>query len=173
MDLSKSQLQVIFKQLRGFLPEEEEVEYAAVARNANTLYVRPCLLATDWRVILVEPKYLGITSQPRAIPYEQIANIHLEEGWFTSKISITPFPHAGYAMVVDLLEKRRARSLYQYVKERIANNEEGYHQASNTAAPKSDDPLVEKLSRLKQLLNEGLITQEEFDNKKQNLLNEL
>ncbi|MEL6273935.1 MAG: PH domain-containing protein [Bacteroidota bacterium] len=172
MDLSKSQLQVIFKQLRGFLPEEEEVEYAAVARNANTLYVRPCLLATDWRVILVEPKYLGITSQPRAIAYEQIANIHLEEGWFTSKISITPYPGAGYAMVVDLLEKRRARALYEYVKERTENNE-GYQASNTSTAPKADDPLVEKLSRLKQLLDEGLITQEEFDNKKQDLLNDL
>jgi len=172
MDLSKSQLQVIFKQLRGFLPEEEEVEYAAVARNANTLYVRPCLLATDWRVIMVEPKYLGITSQPRAIPYEQIANIHLEEGWFTSKVSITPYPSGGHAMVVDLLEKRRARALYHYVKERIANNDVDTAPDTSTS-PHKEDPLVEKLSRLKQLLDEGLITQEEFNNKKRELLSQL
>jgi hypothetical protein len=85
MDMSKSQLEVIFKQLREYLPDNEEVEAAAVARNhSNTIYVKPAFLATDWRVILVEPKNWGIKAKARHFAYEDIADIYLEAGWFTA-----------------------------------------------------------------------------------------
>lgn len=170
--MSKSQLEAIFKQLRDYLPDSEEVEAAAVARNAsNTLFIKPTFLATDWRVILVEPKNWGISSKARHFAYEDIAEIHLETGWFTSKISITPFPGLGAAMVVDGVEKRRSKEFVEYVQSRIADNLLSGPRQPALSAPA--DPLVEKLAQLKQLRDEGLITEAEYENKKRQVLENL
>mgnify|MGYP005990908247 CR=1 FL=1 len=169
MDMSKSQLEVIFKQIRDYLPDDEEVEAVSVARNhSNTLYVKPAFLATDWRVILVEPKNWGLKSKARHFAYEDIADIYLEAGWFTSKISITPYPGMGAAMVMDGMEKRRSEEFVEYVRDRIANNASDGPRKPPPSKPV--DPLVEKLEQLKQIYDEGLITSEEYENKKRNIL---
>ncbi len=167
MDLSKSQLKIAFKQLAYLLSEDEEVECAAVARNAsNTLYVKPCLLATDQRVIYLEPEYWGIRGKARFFYYGEIGSIHLEEGWFTSKISITPLPGKGLPMVQDHLEKNRSRELVDFVKSQLEIQD-------RKAIPErvhTEDPLVAKLAQLKQLRDEGIITEAEFTAKKADIL---
>lgn len=170
MDLSKSQLKIAFKQIAYLLPEDEEVECAAVARNAsNTLYVKPCLLATDRRVIYLEPAYWGIKGKARFFYYEDIADIHLEEGWFTSKISITPLPGKGLPMVQDYLEKNRSRELVVFVESQLENPKERTLAARST----TEDPLVAKLAQLKELRDEGIITEAEFATKKAEILKAL
>lgn len=195
MDWSKSQLQVTFKQLRNFLPDDEEVEYMAVARNApNTIYIRPCLLATDRRIIYLEPKYIGLSSTPYAYDYSDFAEIHLDKGFFTHKLSLTPYPGLGLsAIVVDHLEKRRSEAFYEYVKGRIGQETittpdyiqrpvfEPTPAPARNAAPKpvrkpaalTEDPVVKKLTQLKQLHEEGLITAEEFARMKAEVLKKL
>lgn len=184
-------MQVSFKQLRNFLPEEEEVEYAVVARNSpNSIYIRPCLLATDRRLIFLEPKLLGLSSTPYAYNYHDFADIHLEKGFFTHKISLTPYPGRGIAaVVVDHLEKRRSVAFYEYVRGRIGQPQNqqaflglpGLDEASKpsaapkrtaTAASPETDPLVIKLTQLKKLYEEGLLTEEEFSKMKQAVLDQ-
>lgn len=194
MDWSKSQLQVTFKQLRNFLPEEEEVEYMAVARNApNTIYVRPCLLATDRRIIYLEPKFIGLSSTPYSYDYSDFADIHLDKGFFTHKLSLTPYPGLGFgAIVVDHLEKRRSEAFYDYVSGRIGRGMdtpdyisrpvfEAPPSPATKAKPKplakkrrdEEDPIIKKLTQLKQLHDEGLLTAEEFAKMKSDVLKKL
>jgi hypothetical protein len=188
MDWSKSQLQVSFKQLRSFLPEEEEIEYAAVARNApNSLYIRPCLLATDRRLIYLEPKMLGLSSTPHGYEYHDFGDIHIDKGFFTHKISLTPYPGRGIAaIVVDHLEKRRSVAFYEYVSGRIGQPPVPELPATSAqskpavasqrppiSAAQETDPLVIKLTQLKKLHEEGLLTDEEFSAMKAKVLREI
>lgn len=186
MDWSKSQLQVTFKQLRHFLPYDEEVEYAVVARNhPNSLYIRPALLATDRRIIFLEPKYLGLSSIPREYNYSDFADIHLDKGFFTHKLSLTPYPGLGLsALVIDHLEKRRSEAFYLYVQGRIGRQGSedfvappvfdpvGYAPNSAPTPPPAastrdeDSPLFKKLKQLKQLHDEGLLSDEEYQRMK-------
>ncbi len=177
MDLSKSQLQVAFKQLRHLLTDDEEVECAAVARNAsNTIYVKPCLLATDRRVIYLEPAYWGFKGKARFYNYEDISAIHIEEGWFTSKISINPLPAMGLPIVQDHLEKKRSRELVDYIQFRLGSNRPlqlDSREQKVTTSQETEDPLIAKLIQLKQLRDEGVITEAEFTAKKAAILKEL
>lgn len=173
MDLSKSQLRAIFKQLGEYLPEDEEIEYASVARNAsNTLYIKPALLATDYRVIFVEPKYWGIKAKARSYTYEEIADVHLERGWFTHKLSINPYPGLGPAMVQDYLEKKRSEAMYDFLLERISQNTAppAPNSAYQPYRPQDDDSNVDKLGQLAELLQQGLISPQEYQNKKDEVL---
>lgn len=194
MDWSKSQLQVAFKQLRNYLFDDEEIEYAVVARNhPNSIYIRPCLLATDRRLVYLEPKMFGLSSTPQSFKYSDFADIHLDKGFFTHKISMTPYPGLGLAAVmVDHLEKRRAEAFYTYVQGRIGrHNVPGLLQPeyqedtffapnpppavnAKPASPKDeDDPIFSKLKQLKQLHDEGLLTDEEYSQMKQDVLKNL
>lgn len=178
MDWSKSQLQVVFKQLRHFLPDDEEVEYAVVARNhPNLIYVRPALLATDRRLIYLEPKWIGLSSTPRAYAYADFAEVHLSKGIFTNKISLTPYPGRGLAaLVVDYLEKRRSAAFVEYVASRIGTGEiidHGPGSPADISIPPATDPLVEKLAQLKRLYDEGLLSAAEYGRMKEKVLEQL
>ncbi len=161
MDWSKSDLKAIFKQLYSYLEEDEEIEAVAVSHSGNnSLYIKPCLLATDVRLVMVEPKFLGLKAKPRGVSYDQLADVHVEEGIFTSKVSVTPMPGAGPAMVVDWVGKSRARNFKQYVDERIAaanTGERARTQKSPQSSPLADDPIALKLTQLRQLKGYGVV----------------
>jgi hypothetical protein len=74
-------------------------------------------------------------------------------------------------MVMDGMEKRRSEEFVEYVRTRIAGNTSDGPRKLPPSSP--TDPLVEKLEQLKQLHGEGLITAEEYENKKQEILSGL
>lgn len=182
--MSSSTVKQTFKILDKILTTDEEVEKVVVSRNSsNSFYHRSALIATDKRVLLIEPKYLGLTYQFQDYDWLEVIDIHLKEGIFSARISLSPLPGSGPALVLGSLKKSDARHFYQYGTTRIhemddlrREQELEMRRAGPVNAPNGplhqDDP-VEKLQRLKELYESGLITELEYRNKKEQLLDQM
>ncbi|MEL6668105.1 MAG: PH domain-containing protein [Bacteroidota bacterium] len=184
--MGASSIKQTFKILDKILMADEEVEKVVVSKNtSSSFYHRSALIATDKRVLLIEPKYLGLTYQFQDYDWLEVIDIHLKEGIFSAKISLSPLPGSGPALVLGSLKKSDARHFYQYGNERISEMDDlrrerelemrragaGGTTSSDTATD-SEDSIV-KLQRLKRLFEEGLITEQEFLTKKEQLLDEM
>ncbi|MEM6395073.1 MAG: PH domain-containing protein [Bacteroidota bacterium] len=179
-----SSVKQTFKILDKILTHNEEVEKVVVSKNSsNSLYHRSALIATDKRVLLIEPKYLGLSYQFQDYDWLDVIDIHLKEGIFRAQISVSPLPGKGPALVLGSLRKSDARHFYQYGTQRVNEMDDlrrerememrraGAQQAPN--GPISPADPVEKLQRLKELYEEGLITEKEYRLKKEKLLDEM
>ncbi|MEL6391278.1 MAG: PH domain-containing protein [Bacteroidota bacterium] len=184
--MGASSIKQTFKILDKILMADEEVEKVVVSKNtSSSFYHRSALIATDKRVLLIEPKYLGLTYQFQDYDWLEVIDIHLKEGIFSAKISLSPLPGSGPALVLGSLKKSDARHFYQYGNERVNEMDDlrrkrelemrragaGGTTSSDTATD-SEDSIV-KLQRLKRLFEEGLITEQEFLTKKEQLLDEM
>lgn len=68
------------------------------------------------------------------------------------------------------LDKNSATSIHELVTNALMDLKEEMHQSSQTVQQaKADDP-YEEVKKLKELLDMGIITEEEFDLKKKNIL---
>ncbi|MEO0626325.1 MAG: PH domain-containing protein, partial [Bacteroidota bacterium] len=118
--MGASSIKQTFKILDKILMADEEVEKVVVSKNtSSSFYHRSALIATDKRVLLIEPKYLGLTYQFQDYDWLEVIDIHLKEGIFSAKISLSPLPGSGPALVLGSLKKSDARHFYQYGNERV------------------------------------------------------
>ena len=183
IDWDSSKLKRTFKILDKVLAPEEEVEKAVVSRSSNnTLYHRSAIIATDQRVLMIEPKYVGISYNTVSYDWRDVIDCHLKKGFFSARITVSPVPGHGPALVVGSLKKRDATEFHAYALDRIEEMEETRRQqvyGRKTAAPPpkpkpvEEDPGVKALARLKKLYDQGLITRSEYERKKQDLLDKL
>lgn len=182
----------ILHKVRGLLTNGETIEYIAVQKK--TINLSPdCIALTNKRIIFCRPKALGLSMDFQDYLWKDIANCHLKEGIMGATFSIQTV-RRGYNMM-DYLPKAQARKLYQYSQEREEDMIEFRRQREledkraaagggiivNNALPSNEtkentqienDPLA-ALGKLKSLLDASLISQNEFDRKKEEILNRL
>lgn len=181
IDWDSSKLKRTFKILDKELAPDEEVEKAVVSRSSNnTLYHRSAIIATDRRVLMIEPKYIGISYNIVSYDWRDVIDCHLKKGIFSARVTVSPVPGHGPALVVGSLKKRDATEFHAYALERIEELETersqqvfGRKQETPTSTSIDEDPGVKALARLKTLYDQGLITRSEYERKKQDLLDQL
>lgn len=175
--------------LTGILMNDEEVEYIAVQKKPAINLSPDCVALTNKRIIFCRPKSLGLGMEFQDYIWRDIADSHLKENIFGSTFSIrTTTNNSNH---IDYLPKGQARRLYTFAQEQeeVQNDirrerelEEKRASAGNvTFAPSTsaspqpnvatyaDDPL-ETLKKLKGLLDIELITEEEYNLKKNEIL---
>ncbi|MCC6356518.1 MAG: PH domain-containing protein [Verrucomicrobiae bacterium] len=184
------------ERIAELLKEGETVEYIAVQHNPiNPLdNIDPgCVVVTSRRLILCRPKMLG-RMEFRSFAWYEVTNLRLAERIGGTTLAFKTI--TGEPVSVDLIPKKQARHLYTAAQrcEEIAREERRLRtleqsrahaeehpapaQHGNPAhppgapAPSKGDPLT-RLKRLKEMLDLGLITQEDYAAKKQELLAEL
>lgn len=118
---------------------------------------------TDRRVVVKVPQWLG--SDERSIPYQNITSADLDTGLVKKRISLQTAGQT-YHIEVDQPGKEECREALRHVRERSAA-------ANQTVAGGSAPDPTEQLQRLKELHDDGVVTDDEFEEKKQNLLDEL
>ncbi|MCF5974177.1 PH domain-containing protein, partial [Xanthomonas perforans] len=149
------------------------------------------VVLTNRRFIVVYPKLLGMTF--RDFPWRKVLDVHMSEQMLGATIMCRT-TQGAYASI-DSLPKKQARRVYAYAQQveesayeqrqqleidklraaagGVVVHAPGAHGAAvplqASAVPAIDDP-VQVLSKLKQLLDAGLITQDEFDAKKTEVL---
>ena len=184
----------VFEKVSQILTAGEEIAYIAVEKPLVSLTPDSVVL-TNKRFIIYRPKLLGRVEFEDHI-WRDLKEAQLKEGVINSTFSITKTN--GEHLVIEHLPKAQARKVYgyaqqmeEYVREerRTRDMEEkraaaggvnigGLGQVSGMAspapqaAPAAEDP-VAKLSKLKQMLDNGLITQQEYDAKKSDILSRL
>jgi hypothetical protein len=159
--------------LRG----ESFEEVSADSRETNRLFPRVndavSTVATDQRVLVVVPQ--SATTETCTVDYEEITDVTVENGQFPELHIET----SSGAAVVNFSESESPDSLVAYIDEQRTDGETETpeERESDTSSPvetsgDSAGPL-EQIERLAALREQGIVTEEEFEQKKQQLLEQV
>ena len=168
--------------IRHLLEPGEEV--LLVARQSRiwpggSLLTPNTVFVTDRRIIIRNPMLLGLREGIVILPYDKITAIEVESGVFTAEVRIIApglFPTGltkttlggglrfeGGVAVIQAIPKDKAELMVRLVRERIS---------TLRAAPQKPSPLDE-LKKLKELLDMGAITEQEYEEAKKRILSKL
>ena len=173
----------LLSKVSGLLTADEEVQYIAVQKKPLLNTSPDCVALTNKRVIFCRPKNFGLSMEFKDHQWKDIIDIHIKENMLGADFSIKT---AKGADLMDYLPKDQARRLYQFgqAKEEEARDyrrqrdledkraaaggivvNTGPAPAAPASASNADDPM-EKLKKLKAMLDYQLITQAEYDERR-------
>lgn len=144
-----------------------------VLTMASGIYAKVAglLVATDRRVM-----FLGVGMARSTIedfPYERISSVQHEVYVLSGNITI--FASGNRAEIVNVLPRQRAREVADEVRRRLAGGQSAGPHPGGPAPPRDrqGDDVLDKLRRLGELRDAGVLTEQEFEHKKAQLLLEL
>lgn len=179
----------ILPKVSELLTRDEQVEYIAVQKKMVMNLSPDAVVLTNRRFIVVYPKLFGMTF--RDVPWREVLDVHMSEQMLGATVMCRTTQ--GVYLSVDSLPKKQARRVYAYAQQveeaayekrqqleieklRVSAGGVVVHAppahlpaASALQAPAAEDPM-QALGTLKQLLDAGLVTQQEFDAKKAEVL---
>lgn len=127
-------------------------------------YVRAAI--TDKRVVVKVPQWLG--SDERSVPYQNITSVDLDTGLINKRLSLQT-PGQTYHIEVHEPDKDEVRNAVKFIRNKITESQEEQVVVQGNDEP---DP-TEQLQNLKELHEEGVLTDAEFEEKKQSLLDKI
>ncbi|ELZ67060.1 hypothetical protein C457_13524 [Haloferax prahovense DSM 18310] len=172
-----------FKKIRDILDSDEKVHYITRGSTVdvegsgagNSLWgddrsrksgtkgwVRAAI--TDRRVAIKVPQILG--SDERSIPYSNITSVDLDTGLVNKRLTLQT---AGQTYHIEAHEpgKDEVRDAVRFIRQKISEaNQPQVIQNTESSEP---DPL-DQLKKLKELHDEGILSDDEFEEKKATLL---
>ncbi len=181
----------VINRVGELLTSGENIQYIAVQKKPAITLSPHCVALTNKRIIFCRPKKLGLVMNFQDYLWKDIVDCHMKEGLMGATFSIGLI-NKGFNKI-DYLPKSQARKLYRYGQEMEEEMSEYRRQMrlENTRAaagggivvnttgqrnPETrthkEEPL-ESLKKLTGLLENKLITKEEFDNKKAEIVAEL
>ena len=167
-ELAKEKLSMGFmvrremKKLPELLAEDEDVVNLARGEYDGK---EGLVVVSDRRVMFVEQGMIRHNFED--FPYEKVNSVKTETGMRSGKITI----HASgnKAELKDIHPKARVTEIGDYVRARISASSKELAPEAPSAAGAADSPM-EQLKKLGELKDAGLLTAEEFDAKKAELL---
>ncbi|MCD7971992.1 MAG: PH domain-containing protein [Candidatus Azobacteroides sp.] len=192
-------IEKIYHRLEDLLLPEEHLLYIAVQKKPAVTISPNSVALTDRRLILFKSKSLGLLMDFEEYLWSTIFNFTIKETIFGADFTFkTTY---GLEIKVDYLPKAQARKLYQISQQQKINREEAEEPVQNpTSITEKEEPLSESVSpqekiieeiknpeieeaheedlmkalqKLKTLLDNGLITQQDYDEKKAEILSQL
>ena len=184
-------IEKVLPKVQEFCTSNEEVQYIAVQKKTLGINFSPdCIALTNKRIILVRPKSFGLSLDFKDFSWMNVADVHMKEGVFAATITIKTT--TGKTDSMEDIPKAQARRLYRFAQEMEETKKEERRQRDledkravagggitiNTpsqqpqAVAPVEDPM-EKLTKLKSMLDMGILTQEEFDSKKVDILSKM
>jgi hypothetical protein len=171
------------KKIKEMLNPNEEV--ALVARQSRMLpggsYVTPNIIyATNRRIILRDPYMLGIKENIVDIPYDVITSVKLEKGLLTSTIRFEApalviqgivSGETDSEGVIQAIPKRKAEDLIQVIRSGMHGYRSGSEIHSSLHQQSASSPsIADELTKFAKLKEQGVLTAEEFERIKKDLL---
>ena len=174
----------LMSKVSGLLTADEEVQYIAVQKKPVLNTSPDCVALTNKRVIFCRPKNFGLSMEFKDHQWKDVVDIHIKENMLGADFSIKT---ARGSDLMDYLPKDQARRLYQFgqAKEEEARDYRRQRDLEDKRAaagggivvnaapaaapvasvPTEDDPMA-KLKKLKMMLENELITQAEYDERR-------
>ena len=121
---------------------------------------------TDRRIVIKIPQWTG--SDERSIPYENILSVDLDTGIVKKRLTIQT-AGAAYHIEIDNPDKGECREIVGFVRERMTD-------AQQSAAPATDtsgNSPAERLREVEALHADGLLSDGEYEEKRERILSEL
>jgi len=127
-------------------------------------YVRTVI--TDSRVAVKIPQLTG--NDRRSVPYESITSVDLDTGLVNKRLSLQT-PGQTYHIEAHDPGKDEVRRAVKFIRNKITESNEETVVVEDSSEP---DP-TEQLKNLKELHEQGVLTDEEFEEKKSDLLDKI
>lgn len=199
-DQDPKTVEKILGKLQDMLDSGELVTYIAVQKKPAVTLLPDCIVLTNKRIFLCEATNLGLSTNFEIFNWADLKTITFKEEFFGAKFTIVPTDNEN--LTVDYIPKVQARKLYQLAKEamekqqsqsqindkvsvvieeRELNDYQSFKlQPEEEPIIKEDpikveeeDELTLKLKKLKILFDKQLITKDEYESKKLELLSQL
>jgi hypothetical protein len=189
-DQDEGAVRKILGKAESLLTSGETIDFIGVQKKLLINLSPDAVVLTNRRFMIVRPKLLGMTFEDYLWPH--VADVHLSEQMLTATIYCVITN--GHKLEIDSLPKAQARRIYAYAqgveeqmhKLRHARDLETRRASAGgvvingtlpgatmpAAAVVGGDP-VQMLSKLKQMLDAGLIEQGEYDAKKAEVLSRM
>jgi len=155
-----------FKKLPELLGLNESYALIAKGQYDSRIGLVAC---TDRRVLFVDEGFV-YGGNNVDFPYDRITAVESSKGMLHGAIKL----HAASAVIVfkEVFPKRRAEEVAAFVRECVHST--GHAASAPVAMPQSRQPdVVDQLKRLGELRDAGVVTPEEFESKKAELLQRL
>jgi hypothetical protein len=178
-------------------PDEKVLLVARQSRikPGGSLHTPNIIYATDRRIIIRDPYMLGIKENVVHIPYEIVTSIKLEKGLLSSTIrfkapglvSSTKLGMMNSLIdgeddqggIIEAIPKDKAQDLLEIIRSGMQTSSNSNRKsAANkllgskeyTVPPNQSRSIADEIKKLAKLKEEGLITAEEFQQMKQDLI---
>ncbi len=187
----------VIGKLNDLLTNGEEIIYLAVQKKPAVNLLPDSIAISNKRIFYCEPGNLGLTMNFKDISWKNIKEVSFKEEFFGAKFVCVP--QHGENIITDYIPKVQARKLHQAANEQLEQYKELLRQQQleanratastvNIPATASEEILVTtnphqmenneddstvKLRKLKTLFDQQLITQTEYEIKKQAILDSL
>ncbi len=198
MDISKyindnqdpKDIEKVLDKLNGILMNGEELTYIAVQKKP-AINISPDYVAiTDKRIIFCRPKNLGLAMEFQDFIWRDMKDSNLKENMLGSTLTIKTIHNV--TSEIDYLPKVQARKIYSFCQEQeeiqneirrqreieiikasAGNINLGQQNQTPVEEKQIQEDPVETLKKLKQLMDNFLITREEYEAKKQEILSRM
>jgi hypothetical protein len=187
----------LLERINSLLTSQEFVEYIAVQKKPALNLSSDCIALTNRRIIFCRPKNFGFSMDFQDYSWVDIADCHIKEGILGSTFTMRTI--SNFSNMMDYLPKAQARKLYQFAQEieeqmRGVRREKDLEvrrasagggitvnnttpiiahtlqtQQSTSKLIEAEDPFA-VLQKLKGLVENGIISPEEFESKKNEIL---
>lgn len=127
-------------------------------------YVRAAI--TGKRVVVKIPQWLG--SDERSVPYQNITSVDLDTGLVNKRLTLQT-PGQTYHIEAHEPGKEEVRNAARFVRTKITESQDETVVVEESSEP---DP-TEQLKNLKELHEQGVLSDAEFEEKKSELLDKL
>ena len=189
--IDKEELEEI-RRIANRLDQDEKVRLVAkqsrMKPGGSALATPNIVFATDKRVIIRNPTMLGMRENIEDIPYDKMTSVKLEKGIFSSTVLIRAPGLSEMSRVskssgliawgrgedgqIDALSKDKGEQLFTIIREGIDGTKKPSTQSAiNTVNPQIS--IADELMKLASLKEQGIISEIEFTQMKQDLLKKI
>lgn len=131
------------------------------------------IFATDRRLIKMNPKTLGLRADVTDYLFKDMANVKMDKGILRSSIRIV-MRFNSEPVDIENIPKDGAERLFKIIQDGIAGKLAGKPtNLTDTEVSASQINIVDKIKQLKELKDNGLISEEEFLKKKKDFLDKM
>jgi hypothetical protein len=127
-------------------------------------------VVTDRRVLFKHGKMIG--SKQTSIDYKDISSVEVSFGVVQKRLNIETDSKV-FGIGVGQLDKDEVQDMAKFVREKARETSLPEIERSNEKSPTDEEDALDKLERLGELHDNGVITEEEFQEKKQSLLDQI
>lgn len=182
----------ICERVTGILTSQEVIQYVAVQQKPLVNIAPDAMIATNRRLIFYRPKLLGRYEFADYMWYD-LANAHIQQNLLGAVFTAR---HAsGQVLSMDYLPKESAQAIYRLSQEREEQAKLARHQvqldtmragatqvnvgnmpqAAPAAMPgptpaNAQADIMQRMQTLKMMFDQGMITQQDFETRKQQIL---
>src|SRR5215213_8267138 len=129
------------------------------------------LFVTSQRLIFRNPSMMGMREHFSSVNYDKISSLDIEKGIFSSTLKIRA---EGFAGDVDAIDKEKAEKILLYLQEKMdeATTSAMHSQPdAHTSNPRLS--AADELTKIARLKGQGILSEAEFNQMKQEILRKL